>query len=87
MDKIKKIIPYLAIGLSIVNIILLVVVLVKLKDIKSSVGDTDNTEVINAIESAKDDIEGSVDDARGSIESSVDDAERSIKSSVMIWSN
>lgn len=87
MDKIKKIIPYLAIGLSFINIILLVVVLVKLKDIKSSVGDTDNTEVIDAINSAKDDINNSVDDARGSIESSVDDAERSIKSSVMIWSN
>lgn len=53
MDKIKKIIPYLAIVLSIANIVLLSVVLVKLKHIESSVGDTDNTDVINAIDSAK----------------------------------
>lgn len=76
MDKIKRIIPYLAIGLSIANIVLLSVVLVKLKHIEGSVGDTDNTDVINAIDSAKDDLE-----------SSIDDAESDIKRSVVIWSN
>lgn len=76
MDKIKKIIPYLAIVLSIVNIVLLSVVLMKLKHIENSVGDTDNTDVINAIDSAKDDLGSSIDDAKSDI-----------KRSVVIWSN
>lgn len=87
MDKIKKIIPYLAIVLSIANIVLLSVVLMKLKHIENSVGDTDNTDVINAIDSAKDDLENSIDDAKSDIESSIDDAKSDIKRSVVIWSN
>lgn len=87
MDKIKKIIPYLAIVLSIANIVLLSVVLMKLKHIENSVGDTDNTDVINAIDSAKDDLESSIDDAKSDIESSIDDAASDIKRSVVIWSD
>lgn len=89
----KSWMPIVTIGtltLCVINLILLVWLSSRVADIQRAVGNSptdyyDNSDVINAVESAEDRIIRSIEDAESDVVSSVEDAESAIKSTIMIW--